>query len=301
MKTRPDYISYGAVGLLGIVWGSAFALTEVALRGFGAVEVVTGRATLAALVLVSVAYLSGQGLPRTWRNWAWCALFGINSLAIPFTLLTWAQLSIDSAVAAVLISSSPLFVLVLSKAILGTPVGPRKWSGFSVGFIGLAVLIGPGVLRTVDAPLLPQLACIGTAFCYALSAVLVRRMPELPPVQATAASQLSAAVVLIPFGVVGLTGNISFGVPLVALAVLGLVQTGGAQLLRYWTVKRTGAVFASMTSYLIPIWAGFVGVTLLDEPLTWRLVIGFGLILAGLLIAGNRPEAQRVAADSSAG
>jgi len=301
MKTRPDYISYGAVGTLGIVWGSAFALTDVALRGFGAVEVVTARAGLAAMVLVCVAYLSGQGLPRRWRHWAWCGVFGITSLALPFTLLTWAQLSIDSAVAAVMISSSPLFVLMLSKVILGTPVGPRKWLGFSVGFAGLAVLIGPGIFQAVGAPLLPQIACLGTAFCYGLSAVLVRKMPELPPVQATAASQLCAAVVLVPFGAVGLSGTLIPGVPLFALVVLGVVQTGLAQLLRYWTVKRSGAVFASTSSYLIPIWAGFVGITLLGEPLTLQLVIGFVLIAGGLIVAGNRPDIQRVEAASSAG
>ncbi|WP_219617991.1 DMT family transporter [Monaibacterium marinum] len=301
MKSSPDKLSYAAIGLLTIVWGSAFALTTVALQGYGPMQVVTARAGLAALVLVSVAYISGQGLPRSLNHWMWCALFGINSLALPFTLLTWAQLTIDSAVAAVLISSSPLFVLLLSKFILGTQVGPRKWLGFSIGFVGLGVLIGPGILRAVDAPLLPQLACLGTAFCYAMSAVLVRRMPELPPVQATAASQLSAAVVLVPFGAVGLVSDLTLGTPLIALAVLGLVQTGGAQLLRYWTVKRSGAVFASTVGYLIPIWAGMLGVTLLGEPITWQLVIGFGLIVSGLLVAGNRPEGQRTAAASSAG
>ena len=252
-------------------------------------------------MLVAVAFATGQGLPRAARDWAWCGLIGVTSLALPFTLLTWAQLTVPSAVAAVLISSSPLFVLVLSRGLLGTPVGPRKWLGFLTGFAGLAVLIGPGVLGLADAPLIPQLACLGTAFCYALSSVLVRRMPELPPVQATAASQLTAALLLVPFGATGLVASLHWGVPLAALAVLGLVQTGGAQLLRYWTVKRAGPVFMSAVGYLIPVWAGFLGVTLLDEPLTWRLGLGFALILAGLLFANARPEGQRRTASSSAG
>ena len=301
MTQKPDMLSYGAVGLLAVVWGSAFALTAVALRGYGPLEVVTGRAGLAALVLLIAALATGQGLPRSLRDWGWCALIGVVSLALPFTLLTWAQLTVSSSVAAVLISTSPLFILLLSRAVLGTPIGPRKWLGFGVGFAGLAVLIGPGVLGVVDAPLLPQLACLGTAICYSLSAVLVRRMPELPPVQATAASQLFAALVLLPFGGASLVGALQPGWPLAALAVLGLVQTGGAQLLRYWTVKRAGPVFTSMVSYLIPIWAGFVGVVLLGEPVSLRLALGFALILSGLFVAANRPEGQRRAAASSAG
>ncbi|WP_316012942.1 DMT family transporter [Roseobacter sp. HKCCA0434] len=300
---RQDIPSYLAIAALTVIWGSAFALTAVALRGFGPVAVVTGRAGLAAIVLVAAAFAVGQGLPRDRVAWAWCAVIGITSLALPFTLLTWAQQFIPSSLAAVLISTSPLFILLLARLILATRIGARQWVGFATGFAGLVWLIGPDAMTLARADLLPQLACLATAFCYGLSSVLVRRMPPVPPVQATAASQLVAAIVLVPFGLSSLldAAPVAGWGALLALAVLGLVQTGGAQLLRYWTVRRAGPVFTSSVSYLIPVWAGVVGIVLLDEPLTWRLVGGFALILAGLTVARNRPEPQPTAARSSAG
>ncbi|QPH54035.1 DMT family transporter [Pontivivens ytuae] len=297
-----DWPSYAAVAALTITWGSAFALTEVALSGFGPMAVVSGRAALAALVLVIAAMASGQGLPRRLDHWAWCAVIGITSLALPFSLLTWSQQHVESSVAAIFIATSPLFILVLARLILGTPIGPRRWVGFLVGFAGIAVLIGPSVLAVGTAPLLPQLALLGTAACYGFSAVLVRRMPELPPVQATAASQLFAAIVVAPLGAGALAEQIAPGSALIALGVLGLVQTGAAQLLRYWVVRRAGPVFSSSVSYLIPVWAGFLGVAVLGEPVSAQLLLGFVLILGGLLFARNRPEPQvRTAAASSAG
>ncbi len=285
-----DWPSHAAIAALTVTWGSAFALTEVALSGFGPLAVVSGRATLAALVLVLAAVVSGQGLPKRADHWLWCAVIGVTSLALPFTLLTWAQQHVESSVAAIFIATSPLFVLVLARLILGTTIGARRWVGFLVGFAGIAVLIGPSVAAVGTAPLVPQLALLGTAACYGLSAVLVRRMPDLPPVQATAASQLFAAMVLAPLGAGQLAAQIAPGPALAALAVLGLVQTGAAQLLRYWVVRRAGPVFSSSVSYLIPVWAGFLGVAVLGEPLTAPLLAGFVLILGGLLFARNRPE-----------
>ncbi|RED13038.1 DMT family transporter [Pontivivens insulae] len=284
-QTPPDWLAIGAVGALVVTWGSAFALTDVALTGFGPLAVVSARAGLAAFVLCLAALLTEQGLPRTVEHWVWCGVIGITSLALPFTLLTWAQLTVDSTLAAILISGGPLFVLIFARLILGTPLTLRRVLGFVVGLAGLVVLIGPGALSGLGGDVLAQLACLGTAACYAFSSVLVKRMPPVAPIPATAASQLTAALIILPFGGTAFATEFAVGPALLALVVLGCIQTGAAQLLRFWTVRRAGPVFMASVSYLIPVWAGFVGVAFLGETITPSLVIGFALIISGLLVA----------------
>ncbi|MEM9778946.1 MAG: DMT family transporter [Pseudomonadota bacterium] len=287
-----DWISIAAVGTLTVIWGSAFALTGVALEGFSPAAIAAGRTWLSAGAVLCLTWALGQSLPRRWDHWAWCAGLGALSLAIPFFLLAWAQQTVPSAVAAIFISCVPLFVLLLSRLILGEAVSPLRWLGFVVGLAGILWLIGPAALPgLLEGGGWPQLALLGAALCYGSSAILIRVMPPIPPVEATAAAQIAASVLLLPVGIAAWPGVWPMGAPLIALAVLGLVQTGVAQLLRYYTVRRAGPVFVSVVGYLIPIWAGILGVVLLSEPLTWRMISAFAIILVGLVLAQRRGPA----------
>ncbi|MBB5516096.1 drug/metabolite transporter (DMT)-like permease [Rubricella aquisinus] len=289
MKT--DWISWAGVLSLSIMWGSAFALTDVALGGAGPEVVAFSRIFLAAIVITSVALLTGKGLPRTLEHWGWCTAVGLLSLALPFMLISWAQQTLASSITGVLIGAAPLFILLLARLILKEAIRPRQWIGFVVGVIGIAVL--SGIEAILDgAPPLPQLAVIAAALCYAGSSVTTKVMPPLHPFSATAAGLIVATLMLAPFGASGFVTALPDAPhgPLMAILALGLVQTGAAQILRYYTVKRSGPVFMSMVSYLIPIWAALLGVTFLSEPITLRMLAGSALILSGLFIARNRPK-----------
>ncbi|MEL6680629.1 MAG: DMT family transporter, partial [Pseudomonadota bacterium] len=283
---RIDWISYGAVLALSLTWGASFAITEVALEGFGTLSVVAGRICLAAVVVGLAAVASGAGLPGHARDWGWCALLGLLSLVAPFWLLTWAMVHIDSSVAAIFIAAGPLLVLLLSRLILKDPVRPRQWLGFAVGFAGLLWLAGPDVLARLGvSAVLPQIACLVASLSYALAAITVKRMPAMPPATATGGALLVAAAVMAPLGGGTLIAELAWGPALVALAVLGLAQTGLAQLLRFYAVRRAGPVFMSTVGYLIPIWAGLLGVVALGERWDMRTGASFALIMLGLLIA----------------
>ncbi|MEO1539541.1 MAG: DMT family transporter [Pseudomonadota bacterium] len=298
---KTDWISYGAVLALSITWGASFAITVIALEGFTPLSIVAGRIGLAALVVISAALLLGAGLPRSRNHWGWCLVLGILSLVFPFGLLTWAVTRIDSSVVAIFIAAGPLIVLLITRVVLKEPVQPRQWAGFAVGFAGLVLLAGPDVIAKLGvSAALPQIACLAAVLSYALAAITVKKMPEMPPVTATAGALVCAAVIVLPFAGGSLIQDIAWGPALAALAVLGLVQTGLAQLLRFYAVRRAGPVFMSTVGYLIPIWAGLLGVFLLGERWDVRTAASFGLIMLGLLIARTRPEQRQGATGSGA-
>lgn len=289
---RLDWISLVSLAVLTIVWGSSFALTTVALESFTPSGILAGRLWLSTAVITAVALALGHRLPSDRATWARCALLGCLSTIVPFFLLAWGQQQVPSAVAAIFISVGPLFTLALSRLLLHEAVSPRKWAGFAVGLAGLIWLIGPASLADLGlASDLPgQLACMGAALSYALGAMVIRLMPPLPPLQATMTAQLSATVISLPL----LWSAIPLVAPtpeaLIALAILGIIQTAVAQLLRFYIVRRAGPVFMSTVGYLIPLWAGFVGIAFLDESLTLQSATGFALILTGLLLARNRQQ-----------
>ena len=288
---KSDWLPYALVAFLVIVWGSAFGLTTVALEGFSPVETSFGRTALAAVVVAIVAIVSGQGIPNTLLEWRWLSLLGIVGLAAPVTLLSWAQVSIPGSVASIFISSVPLFILLATRVILREPVSRRKWTGFAIGFTGLVWLAGPAAISQVGAEgqALAQLSCILVAMGYASGGIVIKVMPSIPPFRATAGTMIAGAVFLLPFGYSAFETALGAPlVPLIALIALGILPSGIGQNIRYVVVKRKGPVFMSVVGFLIPVWAGFVGFVILDEPLTLHTVSAYSIILIGLLISRDR-------------
>lgn len=290
-----DWLSYVFIVFLIIIWGSAFGLTSVALDGFSPIETSFGRTALAAIVVAGFAIVSGQGIPNTMLEWRWLSLLGIIGLAAPITLLSWAQQFIPSTVASIFISSVPLFILLATRVVLREHVSRRKWIGFAIGFGGLVWLAGPSAISQIggEGQTIAQLACILVAIGYASGGIIIKLMPSFPPFRATAGTMISGAVFLSPFGYTAFETALDAPmVPLIALVALGILPSGIGQNIRYIVVKRRGPVFMSVVGFLLPIWAGFVGFFILDEPLTLHTVSAYVIILGGLLISrDNRKPA----------
>jgi drug/metabolite transporter (DMT)-like permease len=283
---RADARSWALVGMLTTIWGSSFFLIAVALRGFDPLPLAAGRVGFAALALGLALVAAGVRLPSDRRSWGWCGGLGVVGLALPFTLLAVGQQHVPSGVAAICVASVPLLVLALSRLVFGDPVGPRRWAGFAIGLAGIGWLAGPeAVAGLAGGGLLGLAACLGASACYACGAMIVRAMPAIAPLPATAAAHIVAAAVLLPFGLGDLPATWPAAAPVAALVALGVVQTGLAQVLRYVAIKRAGPVFVSLVGYLIPIWAGVLGVALLGEAVSLQNVAAYGLILSGILIA----------------
>lgn len=284
--TRKDWIS---VFLLGIIWGGTFMVVSLALRGYGPVTVACARVTLGAVALVTVAAALGKPLPKADpRLWAYLLPIGLLTTAVPFTLLSWGQNFVPSAFAGVSMAAVPLFVLPLAHFFTDEKLTRRKVAGFSLGFIGTVILLGDGI--TAGDPLvLPRLACIAAALCYACSSVLTRRCPPVDPITLAATALVVGAVPLIALMLmVEGVPQLQPGIPGIAIITLGLVPTALATLLRVTVIRSAGSGFMTMTGYQVPVWSMVFGAVVLAEALPLRFFAALALILIGLIVSQRK-------------
>jgi drug/metabolite transporter (DMT)-like permease len=246
-----------------------------------------------------IALLARQKFPMHWRQWAWLIPLGALNFAVPFYLMIRAQVTLPSSTAAMFIASIPLFTLLMTRVILKRAVSWRRWAGFAIGFVGLLWLTrsSTAIQAGSDADWFPQALLISACVCFALSAIVIRKMPPMAPLPATAMMLWFGGLMLVPFGGLALVDHIQAVVAvhagwhdpsmvaLLALIFLGVLPTGIGQAMRTLTIQRHGPVFFSIVSYLVPIWATMLGIVVLNEQLTLSVTLAFLVILTGLALS----------------
>jgi drug/metabolite transporter (DMT)-like permease len=286
---------------LALLWGGSFTLIKVSLEGLSPAQLVLARLVLGALVLAAVAAVRRVGLPRgrtVWGHLAGAALFG---QVLPFLLLSYGERSAGAGVAGVLIGATPLLTLTIAYAALSAErATARKVVGLLIGFAGIVVVLAPW--REAAGSLGGEIACFGAAISYAISFVYVRRFLSprgLAPLS-LAAGQLLVAVVLqalasplLEWGTMQLTSRV-----LVSIVLLGVLSTGLAYVLYFRLIGDIGATSASAVNYVVPVAAVVVGVLFLSEPVTWNLLVGGLIVLAGMAYAERRLTRRPAAAET---
>lgn len=280
---------------LTILWGSAFLLTKIAVTALAPDLVVAGRLLVACLLLVPLAVLrrglGGVRAPWSARLWVFLLLIAIFGNALPFSLIAWGQQRIDSALAGILMAIMPLATLGLSHYLVpGERLTPYRIAGFLFGFSGVLVLMGPDALRGAadgEGSLLPMLAVLGGALCYAISAILARLRPASDALPSAAATTLLAAGLMLPF-VLG-PGDLDLPpeptvASLAAVLALGAFSTALASILYFQLIKSAGPAFVSQLNYLIPLWAVAAGMLFLGERPEPEALYALVLILGGILL-----------------
>jgi len=278
-----------AVFMLGIIWGGTFMVVSLALRGYGPITVACARVTLGAVALVTLAIAMGKKMSRgDLRLWAHLIPIGVLTTALPFTLLSWGQKFVPSAFAGVSMAAVPLFVLPLAHFFAGETLNTRKVIGFGLGFVGTLILLGAEIAAG-DSLILPRLACIAAALCYACSSVLTRRCPPLDPITLAATALVIGAVPLVA-AMLLVEGVPTWqpGVPGIAIIVLGLIPTAFATLIRVAVIRSAGSGFMTMTGYQVPVWSMVFGAAILGEALPLRFFAALALILTGLVISQRK-------------
>ncbi|SDO45097.1 Permease of the drug/metabolite transporter (DMT) superfamily [Lutimaribacter pacificus] len=282
--------SWAMVATLGLVWGGTFLVTELALEVMTPFWIASARIGFAAALTLVVWVLRGRRLfLEQRRDWPNLILIGLLSTAVPFMLLAWGQQYVTAGFAGVSMAAVALVVLPLAHVMVpGERMTLRRLAGFVIGFVGVLVLIGPDAFRStgVAGETWGQLACLGAAACYALSSVLMRRLPAIDPVGLSGVTLLIGAVFVLAMAVTveGAPANPGlYGLGL--LAFLGLIPTAAANMLRVSVIRSAGPVFMSLTNYQVPVWSVLLGVLLLGEPLRASLLVAMALILCGVALS----------------
>ena len=278
------------VAALGLIWGSSFMVVEVALTGISPFWLAASRVTFGTLLTVLVWMISGRRFFLTDKTaWPSIVAIGVLSSALPFSLLSWGQTHVTSGFAGVSMASIALLVLPLSHFFVpGEQMTLRRTIGFSIGFGGVALLIGPEALAPSgsDMELWGRVVCVLAASCYAISSVIIRRLPPIDPLGLAAIPLIIGAITSLSFAltVEGPPPAISTDTLWIIL-YLGLVPTAGANLLRILTIRSAGPVFMSLTNYQVPLWSVILGIVILGEAPRQNLFLAMTLILIGLCLS----------------
>ncbi|WP_294220735.1 DMT family transporter [uncultured Shimia sp.] len=292
MTSTPEITlkSWIMVALLGLIWGGTFMVQKLALSHMPPFWVAAGRIGFAAIITVVIWQLRGGRIFITdTQDWPRLAFVSVFSAAVPFMFLAWAQQYVTSAFTGVSMAAVALIVLPLAHFFVpGERMSFRRTFGFMIGFAGVLVLIGPTAFATTGSPLetFGQIACLAAASCYGVSSIILRKLPPLDPVGLSAATLIFGSLVVIPIAFV------QHGPPpmppmegLALVALLGLVPTAGASLLRIVVIRTAGPVFMSLTNYQVPLWSVVFGVTLMGEPLPGSMIWATLLILSGVALS----------------
>lgn len=291
MDTRPQItvISWVLISILGLTWGGTFLVTEIALTGFTPFWLAAARITFAALLMSIVWAAMGFRLfsaPAPRKTWLGVLAIGALSSAVPFSLLAWGQQYVTSGFAGVSMAAVALIVLPLAHFLVpGEQLTARKGTGFVIGFVGVVVLIGAQAFENTGTSLETpgRIACIAAAGCYAISSILMRRLPALDPIGLATSLLIIGALISVPlaFMMEGVPNNPEPRI-WALLAFLGLVPTAAANFLRVLVVRSAGPVFMSLVNYQVPVWSVVLGALILDEPLPSALLLAMSLILLGV-------------------
>ena len=266
--------------------GSAFALNKVALRSMPPLTMVAGRLAIAAVVLLAVTAQQGHSLRLPWRRWGYFTVLAVIGNCIPFFLITWGQLSIDSGLTGILMAIIPLLTLLLSHFAHQTErITLFKFIGFVMGFGGIIVLVGPEALHNLGgAGFAGQLAILGGAACYAINVVITPFNRVTNIMLTTTATVLLSALIMLPIALVQhpsadlhVTSE-----SVLAVIVLGVFGTALPQLIFYRLVASAGPTFYALINYMIPVWAVTAGALFLQEHPQWTAYAALTLILSGV-------------------
>ena len=284
--------------LLGGIWGSSYLFIKIGVEeGLPPLTLVMLRLLIGFGLLATVVALAREPLPRQPRVYLHLTVMGAVSMAIPFTLITWAERSVDSTLASILAAAIPLIVLVIAAFVLRDERLTRaRAAGLAVGFAGVAILVGfdPGALASGDV--VPKLALVGATVSYAVGAVYAKRFvhglrPMIPALLQVGFAFVMLAVLAFvferPLEVVPTPESVF------AVVWLGLLGSGVAYLLFFRILGSWGATRTSLVAYLLPVFGIALGATVLNEPVDASLLLGAALVIGGIALV-NAPPGSRI-------
>jgi drug/metabolite transporter (DMT)-like permease len=274
--------AWWAFAVMSVLWGVSYLLIKIAIDGgLPAPDVAWLRVAVAAALLLALAWRAG-GLAPLRGRWRWIVAYAVAEISIPFPLIAAGEVHVASSLAAIIIAAVPLILAVLAMRFdRAERPTPRRWLGLAVGFSGVIALVGIDVAGS-GAELLGAGAILVAAVGYSIGPMLVKhRLGGLDARAFMGASLAVAAVILAPFAAVDTPSRTPSAGAFAAVAALGLFCTALAFVVFTALIREAGTSRASVITYVNPLVAVVLGVTLLGERPGPGALGGLVLILAG--------------------
>ncbi len=274
------------LGVLALLWGSSYLFIKLALAEIPPLTLIASRVSIAAVFLLIVVSLRGERLPREPATWHRLLVQAFLNSIGAWTILAWGQQYVDSGLASVLNSTSPIFVFFITFLFTRhEPTGARKLAGACLGLAGVVMIVGVDALDGLGRQVAGQLAAVTGAVLYAGAAIHGKKFSDLPATVTAAGTMIWAAVCLLPLSLIvdrPWTLAPSFDA-LMAAGALAVFSTGVALFIYFRLVKTLGSMGVASQAYLRAGIGVILGVIVLGE--TIPPVVGLGLLAAILGVA----------------
>ncbi|WP_409432048.1 DMT family transporter [Litorimonas sp. RW-G-Af-16] len=279
---------------LVLIWGSAFTMTRVGVRYISPIWLVAFRLMIGTVVITAYMYARGHRFPALRdRRWLWYFVIGVTGSALPFFLASKGMITVDSGVSAIIVGIMPLVTIVLAHFFADERLTPAKLIGFVIGFLGVVVLFIPDDFSlSLVSDWRAQLLIMGAAVSYAITTIIAKRAPQTPSSVGGAMMTIGACLVATIAGVIsGVPSEIPSALGLLMALGLGLGASGIATIIFLYFIDKAGPSNLAKVNYFVPLCSVILGVTFLNEAFSWRIVVSFGMILIGVMIAraGEKP------------
>ncbi len=272
--------------LLGVIWGSSFFNIKIATYSYEPFTLALIRVLFASIPLIILCKLKSIKIEAFSKNWKPYSIIGLCNIAIPFTLIAIGTSKINSYLAAMLMSTTPLSGSILAHFFTkDEKITFLKSVGILIGFAGVAFLFFDKLVINENNYLYALITILGSTF-YSIGGILTLKLRSKGNENVTTSTTLWSVIFLLPL-------SLFFESPwkispstesTLALLYLGVVATGLAWLIRFRILTVNGLVFQTQVAYLIPIFGVIFGYFLMDEIITWRVLISLVIICLGIYI-----------------
>ena len=286
-SNSPGLYDYVILTSLAAIFGASFLLTSVSVAELPPLTVVASRLLLAFCLLYPIMRFAGQRLPKFGRIWIYIVASAFFGNALPFSLISWGQVHVEAGLTAIFMATMPLATIVLAQ-IFTEDEKLNRWKivGVLCGLIGVMILIGPDILVTLGESTIRQLAVIAGALCYAINAIVSKKLLNLPKLSMITALMFVASFLLVPLSLfVDRPWELDPSpASLAAILALSIGPTAFATLLILVIVDRRGASFLSQINFMVPVFGMLFGMIFLSERPGVDATFALAVILFGVAL-----------------
>jgi drug/metabolite transporter (DMT)-like permease len=273
--------------LLGAIWGSSFFNIKIATYSYEPYTLALIRVVLATVTMLAVSFIYKIKIYAFSKNWKTYALVGICNITIPFSLIAIGTSKIDSYLAAMLMSTTPMTGSILAHFFIkDEKITFLKSLGIILGFTGILLLFFDKLIINESNYLFVLIIILGSFF-YSISGILIlKKLKKSGNINVTTSTLIWSVITLLPLAFIledPLKSTPTFDSTL-SLIYLGVIATGFAWWLRFKILSKNGIVFQTQVAYLIPIFGVIFGALILDEQITWKILVSLIIIMSGIYI-----------------